>query len=269
MRPSEFAPITLGRVIRTRRAGALTFTQAEHAPRTALSMHAHERANITFVLSGAFGERLPGRSLAVAPHEIVIKRPGERHANDYGNAAALSMTIELDESWFAAQTRFYDVLLRSAHIRSPAAAEALLRLLRELRHDDDGPSAVAAEELVLDALAALGRLPLPNGRASWIGDVRAFLDERYLESVSLTNVSETFGVDRTLLARLFRREVGSTIGGYVRMLRVQQACRELMSTSRSITDIAFAAGFADHAHLCRVFRSSIGATPTEFRLLRS
>ena len=231
-------------------------------------MHAHERANLTFALSGAFSERLPGRSLAVAPHEIVIKAPGEQHANDYGNAAARSMTIELDESWMVAQTQLAGVLSRSAHVRNPAAAEALLRLLREMA-DDDGPSAVASEELVLDALGALARLPLPNARTSWIADVRAFLDERYLEPVSLTNVAETFGVDRTLLARLFRRETGSTIGGYVRMLRIQQACRELMATSRSIADIAFAAGFADHAHLCRVFKSSIGTTPTEFRLLRS
>jgi AraC family transcriptional regulator len=265
---SEYSPITLGRVVRTRRTGVLTFTHAEHAPHTALADHAHERANLTLVVSGSFGERLPRESLSVGPNDIVIKAAGVRHANDYGNRPARSITVEIDESWLCRAGASADVLTKSAQVRSAPAAEALLRLVPEMGCDDSA-SAGAMEELVLDALAALARVPLSDRRSSWIGDVRAFLDEHYLEAVSLTTVAETFGIERTHLARVFRRDIGTTVGGYIRMLRVQHACRQLASTSRSITDIAAATGFADHAHLCRVFKSSVGATPSEFRRLQS
>ena len=261
-----FSPITMGRVVRARRAGTLTFTQAEHAPRSALAMHAHERANLTFVLSGAFGERLPGHSFAVAVHEIVVKAAGEPHANDYGNAAARSLTIEFDDAWRA---RGAGVLERSGHYRSAGAADALLRALCEVARADDDASAASMEELVLGAVAELARVPLATRDATWIADVRAFLDEQYLEPVSLTTVAETFGLERTLLARTFRHELGTTVGGYVRRLRVQHACRELAASARPVAEIAASAGFADHAHLCRVFKESLGRTPTEFRRLQA
>jgi AraC family transcriptional regulator len=52
---------------------------------------------------------------------------------------------------------------------------------------------------------------------------------------------------------------------YVRRLRVEHARRELMTTSRSLADIAHSAGFADQAHLSRVFRQLTGVTPGAFR----
>ncbi|HEX8171259.1 MAG TPA: AraC family transcriptional regulator [Thermoanaerobaculia bacterium] len=257
----SFSPITLGRVLHARAAASMTFTQAEHTPRSALSMHAHERPNLMFVVAGALGERLPGGSFAVATHEIVIKAPGERHANEYGNAATRSLTIEFDDAWLTRSSAFAGLLGRTAHHRSAAAADALLQLLREVRSDDP----CAAEELVVGALSELARVGMPARRPSWIGEVRAYLDAQYLDAVSLSTVAETFAIDRTLLARGFRQETGTTIGDYVRRLRIHHACRELAATARPVAEIAAEAGFADQAHLCRVFRARVGATPTEFR----
>jgi hypothetical protein len=93
---TEYSPITLGRIVRVRRAGPLTMTQAQHAPRSSLPMHAHERHNLTLVLSGGFVERLATSSFTPTPYDILIKAAGERHANDHGETVTRSLTIEMD-----------------------------------------------------------------------------------------------------------------------------------------------------------------------------
>jgi AraC family transcriptional regulator len=56
-----------------------------------------------------------------------------------------------------------------------------------------------------------------------------------------------------------------TIGDYIRTLRIEWACRELVATDQPIVEIAVQAGFCDHSHMTRVFRRMTGLTPTEFR----
>jgi AraC family transcriptional regulator len=58
------------------------------------------------------------------------------------------------------------------------------------------------------------------------------------------------------------------IGGYVRQLRVEFACRLLAETNDAVADIALKAGFADQAHFSTAFKRLTGKTPGEVRLLQ-
>jgi AraC-like DNA-binding protein len=44
-----------------------------------------------------------------------------------------------------------------------------------------------------------------------------------------------------------------------------RAVRSLLATNTSLAEAAVDAGFADQAHLTRVFRSIMGATPGQYR----
>jgi AraC family transcriptional regulator len=67
------------------------------------------------------------------------------------------------------------------------------------------------------------------------------------------------------LAREFRRHYGCTVTDYIRHLRIEFACRELLVSNASVVDIALRAGFADHSHLARTLRKDVGMSPTQFR----
>jgi AraC family transcriptional regulator len=64
---------------------------------------------------------------------------------------------------------------------------------------------------------------------------------------------------------VFRRQNGCTVGEYVRRLRVDFALRQLSETENPLSEIAAAAGFADHSHLTRTFKAYLGLTPSEYR----
>jgi len=65
--------------------------------------------------------------------------------------------------------------------------------------------------------------------------------------------------------RFFRKCTGKSFVEYLTDLRVGTACRMLMETDRSVTQICTAAGFGNLSNFNRRFRALKGVTPREFR----
>ena len=76
------------------------------------------------------------------------------------------------------------------------------------------------------------------------------------------------GVRPAHLAAVFRKVHRIPLGTYVRRLRVDWVAEQLIRTDAPIALIAAEAGFADQAHLTRVFRRALGSTPGEYRKAR-
>lgn len=67
------------------------------------------------------------------------------------------------------------------------------------------------------------------------------------------------------LSRLFKSETGETISRYRNRLRVRLALERLAEGEPSLARLAADIGFADQAHLARVVRRELGATPSLLR----
>jgi len=65
--------------------------------------------------------------------------------------------------------------------------------------------------------------------------------------------------------RIFRALVGESVKEYVRRLRLERAARSLKQDGRSITDIAFQAGFETHESFTRAFTAMFGEPPSAYR----
>lgn len=65
-------------------------------------------------------------------------------------------------------------------------------------------------------------------------------------------------------ARAFKQETGVTPHTYLMRLRLERA-RASLATAASLRDVAAECGFADQAHLSRLFKRRFGLTPGELR----
>jgi AraC-like DNA-binding protein len=79
--------------------------------------------------------------------------------------------------------------------------------------------------------------------------------------VALANVSPAH------LSRSMRRHYGTTPTAFVADLRLRHAATLLGTTTRPVTDIAYACGFASPSYFTRSFRLAHGTSPREFRQL--
>ncbi len=85
------------------------------------------------------------------------------------------------------------------------------------------------------------------------------------ENHTLAELSQIAGCSPSYLARLFRRETGTSPGGFLREQRVSQARWLLSNTDQPIAEIADALGFSSLNYFRRVFRGETGASPGVYR----
>lgn len=101
------------------------------------------------------------------------------------------------------------------------------------------------------------------------GLVRAILG--YIEAsmpgpVTLSDLSAAFFMSEGHLSRIFRKEMGMSIIAYVKRMRIQTAARMLLDSSEPVGVIAARVGVTDANYFCRIFKSVMGVTPSEYRM---
>lgn len=92
-----------------------------------------------------------------------------------------------------------------------------------------------------------------------------YLDEHFHESVSLETVAEYVGLSSFYFSKLFREEAGITFIDYLTRLRIKEAKRLLLETDHSLKRICFEVGYRDPNYFSRVFKKTIGMSPSDFR----
>jgi AraC-like DNA-binding protein len=80
---------------------------------------------------------------------------------------------------------------------------------------------------------------------------------------SIAAVARHAALSESALERHFRATVGGTPKGVSRLARLQHICR-LWDTGKSLTEIAFEAGYCDQPHMVRDFRLFTGISPEKF-----
>lgn len=82
---------------------------------------------------------------------------------------------------------------------------------------------------------------------------------------SIADIAEACNLSRSYFIKAFRQTVGTTPHRWLLEQRVQKAKEHLRVPGRSITEIALQCGFADQAHMTRVFASVVGVSPGAWR----
>lgn len=106
-----------------------------------------------------------------------------------------------------------------------------------------------------DSLAPRGALA---GRT--LPRVREWIESALAETIRVADLAAVAGLSPAHFAREFRRLTGEPPYVYVMRRRVERA-RQLLESGHSIAEAASACGFADQAHLSRLFRRFLGITP--------
>ena len=144
----------------------------------------------------------------------------------------------------------------------PGVAALAPLLIKELYAPKDSPTLVLRGLCV--ALVGL-MTDSPRKTESLAQRASALLAEHSREAIGAGDIARLLDVDRTHLARTFRRENNRTISTHLRMLRLADAMSMLAQTDRPIVDIALCAGFSDQSHLTRVFGEFVGTAPARWR----
>jgi len=91
-----------------------------------------------------------------------------------------------------------------------------------------------------------------------------FIAENCTRSLKLEDICEAADLSASHLIRAFKQRYGMTPHAYLINRRIQYS-RAQLRRGRVIADVALDAGFADQAHLQRIFKRLVAATPGQYR----
>jgi len=83
--------------------------------------------------------------------------------------------------------------------------------------------------------------------------------------LSVTDVARAVNVSRRNLERVFSESLGRGVAWHLRVRRVEACKTMLRETDMTVAEIAKASGIGRPEHLHRLFRKTLGVTPTQFR----
>ena len=127
---------------------------------------------------------------------------------------------------------------------------------------------ISAYAEILKALASYIHLSgmIQTAEYSDLQRLEIYLDQHYMEKLSLATISEALNISRTKLCALAKRlSGGQTLTRMIAERRVSAAKLLLLKSDTSVADIAESVGISDYNYFTKIFRSITGMTPTAFR----
>jgi len=101
--------------------------------------------------------------------------------------------------------------------------------------------------------------------ASRVKDMLACIHERYSGPLCVADIAAAANISKREAYRSFQEVLGTTPSLYVLRYRINCGARMLLETSRNITEISIACGFASPSYFCKAFHDLIGLSPRNFR----
>lgn len=93
-----------------------------------------------------------------------------------------------------------------------------------------------------------------------------FIDEHYMEKLSLKSISESLGIGTTKLCSLAKKlSPDGSITKLISIRRVEAAKILLLKENMSIAEIAEKVGFSDYNYFTKIFKKISGVTPSQYR----
>ena len=139
-------------------------------------------------------------------------------------------------------------------------------------HSMQGPARDTVLKGLLLALLGLFRNLIETGSGQLNSDIgkvfqaKCLVREQFANpELGVSHIAEQLGCSPDYLSHLFHTETKERLTHYIQRIRIDGAILALESTKLTVSEIAYASGFADPAYFARVFKQHKGVTPQEYR----
>ncbi len=129
------------------------------------------------------------------------------------------------------------------------AADILLSMLRDMeRSQAQTPEEAENENLIRRMYDAI-----------------VYVNQHYAEDITAEDCSSHVFLSYSYFSRSFKRIIGKPFKEYLILTRLNHAEKELLSTEKTVTEIAADCGFNHVSYFIAMFRKMKGSTPSAFR----
>ena len=96
----------------------------------------------------------------------------------------------------------------------------------------------------------------------------ALIDANYAKNITLDLLAEITHINKFYLSHSFTEYVGTSPINYLMETRLAASKELLLSSSRSIAEVASSTGFSSQSYFSQIFRKNTGMSPLQYRKLK-
>ncbi|MFK7807321.1 MAG: helix-turn-helix domain-containing protein [Saprospiraceae bacterium] len=244
----------------------LTDTEYTHAK---TDWHYHENPYFTYLLQGKLFEENKKEAYHLEPGSLLFHNWQDAHYNIKPPQYTRGFHMELNSKWF----KKYNVSLTdfegSLDLKNPHIKSSMNKIFYETKVNDSF-SQSSIELLILDIFNKIKstRLKSNSEKPNWVNNLREIILDTDTD-YSLANLSKELNIHPNHLSRGFHKYFGSTLGQYIRQLKLNKAIILMSTNQYSMTELCYKCGFYDQSHFIANFKSIYKTTPTKFLKLIS
>ncbi|MEE1031860.1 MAG: AraC family transcriptional regulator [Ruminococcus sp.] len=246
-------------------------------------LHWHEELEILYPLNGEADIIVEDKKYRLPKKNLTVIESGQVHSTHTYDKTAMFLRVHVSKSYL--QSYLPDVELYKIECIPELISDELFseyfkicELLAEITRlyiSDESFFRMEAEGLVLQVLARLFRHFSTNKTPQMtdttvmsidrIRTIISYVEEHYMENISLDDVSELIGVGKEYFCRFFKKNMGMSFLQYLTEVRLSHVYHGLQETDLPVAELMEENGFSNQKLFNREFKALYGCTPSAVR----
>lgn len=92
-----------------------------------------------------------------------------------------------------------------------------------------------------------------------------YIRQHYSEDITRTMLADMVFLNPDYMARLFKKQTGSSVVNYITVYRIEKAKEFLHNSSIPVSAVASKVGYGNYSYFSKLFKDVVGCTPNEYR----
>lgn len=133
---------------------------------------------------------------------------------------------------------------------------------RMLKKEIKNPTDIIIKPVRFELRKSTERYDISN---DYISEVVQYIEDNFTSDINIDNLTHLVPLSRRNLEVKFKEEMGTTIYQFILSCRIDYFADLLLTTDRTLYDMALESGFNDCKNISRIFKKYKGCTPIEFK----
>jgi AraC-like DNA-binding protein len=104
-----------------------------------------------------------------------------------------------------------------------------------------------------------------EAKADRLSEVFQFVNKNYARNIALVEIAAVANMTPTSFCRMFKLKSKKNFVDYLNEIRISNACKLLLETDKSMSEIAYSCGYKTASNFNKLFKKCKGITPSEFK----